>query len=113
MNLFPVTVACGFNVCKQHLDELLENASNKQNKFKCASCHKEHLIPEDGLVINKQIQNALEIQFTTLKLSPVFDNCKKTMEETSASATKIESICKEPENYIYEYFEGIKRQVDL
>jgi len=50
---------------------------------------------------------------TNLKLSPVYDECKRTITEAMDNVTKIELLEKDPENYIYEYFEDIKRKVDL
>jgi hypothetical protein len=40
-------------------------------------------------------------------------SAKKVIGEAQKDVSEIESIDKDPENYIYEYFEDIKRQVDL
>ncbi len=39
----PVALPCGYNVCKQHIDELLDNSNNK---LKCQFCPRDHPIPE-------------------------------------------------------------------
>lgn len=106
----PITFVCGNNVCKAHIDEQLESG---ENKYQCDLCQEKHNVPEKGFVINKQIQKALDIQFNTLKLSPIFEECKKTIEETSEIASRIDSLSKDPNNYIYEYFNDIKSKVDL
>ena len=108
----PVTIVCGYSVCKKHLDELLEN-SMEDNKFKCELCHEEHSIPEKGFVINRRIQKQLEIQLNKFKPSQAFENCKRELNDVKDNVVKIEALEKDPETYIYEYFEEIIRQVDL
>lgn len=56
----PVTIACGNSVCKRHLGELLDSASD--NKFQCDVCFKKHRVPEEGFVVNKHMLNALDIR---------------------------------------------------
>jgi small-conductance mechanosensitive channel len=70
-------------------------------------------VPKDGFKIARRLQDALSIQLNTLELTPVYDECKKVIMEAQKDVADIESIDKDPENYIYEYFEDIKRQVDL
>ena len=64
----PITIPCGYSVCKKHLDELLEN-SREDNKFQCELCHEEHNIPEKGFVVKRLIQNALYIELKKFKPS--------------------------------------------
>lgn len=96
----PITLVCGNNVCKAHLGEKLDESDEKQ-KFRCDLCNKYHTRPEDGFVVNKQIQKAIDINFNKLKTSPVFDECKRTLEEATQIAANIESISSDPEKSIY------------
>jgi len=48
-----------------------------------------------------------------LLLSPVFHECTKEIEEAKEKMVKVELLEQNAENYIYEYFEDIKRQVDI
>ena len=90
------------------MDDQIEN---KENKYKCELCNKEHSLTEEGFVVNKKIQHGLDIQLNTVKLSlKVYDECKKEIEEANENVSQIE---KDLESYIYEYFFVIKRQVDL
>ena len=102
----PVTTVCGYTICKFHLDQL-------KDSFQCDLCHREHTVPKDGFEVARRLQDALSIQLNTLELTPVYDECKKVIGEAQKDVAEIESIDKDPENYIYEYFEDIKRQVDL
>ena len=108
----PITIPCGYSVCKKHLDELLEN-SMEENKFQCVLCQRQHVVPTEGFVINRRLQDALEIELNKFKPSQVYENCKMELNDSKDNVAKIEALEKDPEFYIYEYFEEIKRQVDL
>jgi hypothetical protein len=109
----PITLSCGYSVCKKHLDRLLENAPKDMNKFECELCKEKHCIPEKGFAINRNIQNGLDNDLNSLKLNTVYDKCKKAVTDANNKIQKIEILEKDPENYIFEYFEELKRQVDL
>ena len=109
----PVTVSCGNNVCKKHLDAILEDVDKETNTFKCKCCYNEHSIPKEGFSINKRIKKALEIELNNLQLTPIYYECKKSIEDAKESEAEIESVARDPENYLYEYFENIKRDVEL
>lgn len=109
----PITIPCGNTICKKHLDSLLENIKNGEISFKCHLCNDMHVVQSKGFVVNKRIQNALDIKFNTLTLNPIYNDCKNTIDKTREIAAEIEPICNDPESYFFEYFEDIKRQVDL
>ena len=46
-------------------------------------------------------------------MSPVFNDCKNEIKKAEEQIATIEPLEKNSELYIYEYFEDIKRQVDL
>ena len=48
-----------------------------------------------------------------MKLNSVYEECKKKINEAKYQIQKIEILEKDPENYVFEYFEELKRQVDL
>jgi len=109
----PVSIPCGSNLCMDHLDKLLRNVSTEKNIFQCEICQEEHFIPKSGFNINKRLQRGLEIQFNTLKLTPIFDQCKTAIKKAHEKVAEIETLERNSEGYIYEYFEDIKRQVDI
>lgn len=108
----PIALPCGNSVCKRHVDELLEKEPDK-TFLECEICHVEHIIPKEGFMVNKRMQECLNIQLNTLKLLPVYDECKEVIRIAKENVAKIEKLETSAENYIYEYFEDIKRQVDL
>lgn len=113
----PITLACGFSVCKKHIDKLIKEPSTNPNQlfnfFKCELCNEDHFIPPNGFVINKRMQSGLEIEFNTLKLNPIYDECKKEIEQAKENIINIDSLESSAECYIYDYFQEIIRQVDL
>ena len=59
------------------------------------------------------MQDGLEIQLNALKLVPAYDECKVEIQKANENVDKIESLMRNSESYVYEYFEDIKRQVDI
>jgi len=111
----PVTIPCGYSICKKHLPDvvLVQDSNNSDKSFKCDICKVEHFFPKEGIVINRHIQNALDIKFSNLRLNPVYEECKKVIIEAQSNLAQVEVLDKDPEGFIYEYFEDIKRNVDL
>jgi len=92
---------------------LIEGSNISEKSFKCGICQVEHVLPKEGIVINRHIQNALDIKFNTLKHNPVYEECKKVIVEAQSNLDQVEVLDKDHESFIYEYFEDIKRKVDL
>ena len=108
----PMVMSCGKFFCKSHLTELLmNNTSNRKNTFICGICLEEHFIPNNGFVVNDRLQELVDLQLNKLKPSAMFEECKKELENAKENVVKIELLEKNAENYIYDYFENIKRQV--
>lgn len=101
----PITLPCGVTICEQHLQEVIGS--------KCTFCKNHHVIPNGGFQVNELVKQMLSIELNKLKLSPKFEACKQIIDETVNTVKKIDAIKKDPQNHIYEYFEDIKRQVDL
>ena len=55
----------------------------------------------------------MDIKLKTLKLNPVYEECITEINDAKINIQKIEILEKDPENYIFEYIEEFKRQVDL
>lgn len=102
----PVTLPCGkYTVCKSHLNDYIS-----QKTFECL-CKQENSV--QGFFINKFIQDQLKMQLNSIKINPVFDECKNEIESANKSVAQINKIEQDPEGYIYNYFEDFKRQIDL
>ena len=109
----PVVMPCGSTICKTHLDKLMTNPSNEKNTLICSICQEEHFIPKKGFIVYKRLQKLITLELNDLKVSPVFHECTKEIEDAKEKMVKVELLEQNAENYIYEYFENIKRQVDI
>lgn len=83
------------------------------NMFKCQVCSEEHRVPKEGFVVNKRIQQVVDIKFNALKLNPVYDECKKEIEKAEEKLAEFRGLKKNSQGYTEEYFEEIKRKVEL
>jgi hypothetical protein len=109
----PVVMQCDSTICKTHLDKLITNGSNEKRTFICEICQEDHLIPKKGFMVNNRLQKLLRLELNALKVSPVFNECMKEIEDAKENVVKIGLLEKNAENYIYDYFEDVKRQVDI
>ena len=109
----PVLMACGKFICKLHLDKMLTHESKEENTFICEICQGEHFIPKDGFVVPNRLQDLLDIELNKFAPSPMFEECRKEIENAKESLVDIGLLEKNAENYIYEYFEDVKRLVDI
>ena len=62
-------------------------------------------------MVNDRLQELVDLQLNKLKPSAMFEECKKELENAKENVVKIELLERNAENYIYDYFENIKRQV--
>jgi chromosome segregation ATPase len=102
----PMTLPCGDSICKHHIEEL--TSSNSSNKFICPLCNEESSV--QSLRVNKFMQSMLEIGLHEFKINPLLDTLLKNLKN---EAKNLETVLKDPENFIYEQMSELKRQVDL
>ncbi len=97
----PITLPCGWTICQDHL-------KNFHDKFKCSMCDEEHLIPENGLQINrtllKMINAGLHLNETQKIIFESFKNLQTLIK-------KYDSI--DSEALIYDNFSSLRNKVDL
>ena len=103
----PITLACGDNICKHHLEELITNKSSK--KFTCPVCNEENPTNQP-FIVNKLIQRLIKIELHAFKLDPKYVTMLNSLK---VEIEKLAAILKDPENFIYEEISELKRQVDL
>ena len=110
----PVVTPCGKFICKAHLDNLMKNKSNDKENFICGICREQHFIPKNGFMVHNRLQDLLKVELNDLKFdNPIFEECKREIEEAKDNVFKVEELEKESETYIYGYFEDIKIEIDL
>jgi len=102
----PILLPCGETVCKAHTDEI--------RKGKCMLCDGSHIVPKEGFLENRIVKDMLENRANEINLNfSKFKDYKKIIQDLNENLREIETIQKDPENYISEYFGELTRQVDL
>ena len=102
----PITLPCGASICEKHLSLCIRDLNDK-----CFLCNENH---HDVIYnVNEALSKMLELHINSIKLSPKFDACKLNIDKSKEFLNELDMIAKDPENYVYEYFEGIKRKVDI
>jgi hypothetical protein len=104
----PITIPCGNTLCKTHLEEFV----NSESVYKCILCHKKHNVPEEGFIVNKRFQNALDFENLKLKQSAAFFECKQKIEEAKQQAESIDSLAEDPDLFINERFDLVKNHIN-
>jgi len=102
----PILLPCGETVCKAHTEEI--------NKGKCISCSGTHTVPKEGFPKNRIVKHQLDLKVNEINLNfSQFKDYNKIIRDLNKNLKEIETIRKDPENYISEYFGELTRQVDL
>jgi len=102
----PILLPCGETVCKAHTDEI--------SNGKCVFCSEMHISPLNGFPSNKIVKNQLDLEVNKINLNlSQFKDYHKLLQDLNKNLNEIETIQKDPDNYIYEYFAELTRQVDL
>jgi hypothetical protein len=91
---------CGEKICQSHIEELL--SIDEPKKFCCPFCDVES--------VNKLIENYIKSQHHLFESE---SNYKETLKKFKKEIDNLESTLKDPENYIFEEIQEIKRQIDL
>ena len=103
----PLTLnCCGENICKQHVEELTLNNTSKT--FTCPLCNEEN--ENQKLNVNKCIQKMLENQLHNFQVDSKY---KETLANLRIQVKKLEAVLNEPEYYIFNEINELKRQIDL
>ena len=102
----PVTLPCGDTICKHHIEELISN--NTSNKFACPLCNEEIL--NQNLSVNKILEMLIKRELQGFKLNRKYEEVFKNLK---ADIQSLETILQDPENYIYEEINELKRRIDL
>ena len=102
----PISLPCGETVCKSHTKEITQ--------AKCIFCSDNHQVPQNGFPANKMVQKQLDLNLNKINQNfSQFNDYKRIIEDLNKKLREIEVMHKDPDNYIYEYFNELIRQVDV
>ena len=102
----PITLPCGDSLCKQHINELL--SIDDSNTFLCPFCNKQNL--NQNFTVSKTIQYLLDMEAHNFTIDPKYE---RVFTDFKTEIRNLEALLNEPENFIYEEINELKRQVDL
>ena len=103
----PVTLTCcGDCLCKEHINDLL--SIDDTNTFICPLCNEK--TTNQNFKISKIVQAMLDVEAHKFNLNPKYET---VVNNFKTEIRNLEAILNEPENFIYEEINELKRQVDL
>jgi hypothetical protein len=100
----PMILPCGHSVCKSHIDETSQSCECNQ----CGILHSEY-----RFYSNKALSDLIASQFHSLNFGETYKQAMESCDQLNESITKLDVLLKDPDNYIYEVFSELRRQVDL
>jgi hypothetical protein len=105
--LHPVLLPCSKNVCKHHVDAVI---NNEQKIFKCQFCLDDHKIPENGFTVSQDIIDILDLK---LHLGPKEKEIDQLISNIDSESKEFQLINQDPYNFIYEYVSNIRNKIDF
>ena len=102
----PISLPCGCNTCKQHVEEAISNSSS--NKFMCPLCDVENF--KQTFNINRVIENMVEKELHKFEID---SEHKLILSSFKKEIANLETLIRDPENVIYEKIGELKLKVDL
>ncbi len=102
----PITLTCcGDNICKHHVEELTSNFSS--SKFVCPLCEKDNF--NQNLNVNKLILKMVETELHKFEIDSKY---KETLTNLKMEFKNLEVILTNPDKYIYDEIDKLKKQVN-
>ena len=102
----PITLACGCNTCKQHVEDAISKSSS--NKFRCPLCNEENF--KQKFNINRIIETMIEKELHKFEID---SEHKLILSSFKKEIANLEALIRDPENVIYEKIGELKLKVDL
>ena len=107
----PIILPCGEKICQKDLELF---SKSFEGHISCQLCKKEHVIPVDGFPICQTLVEMLEMEMYGLnyeQMFPRYKECKTILTDLTEHLNKLESLAKEPNNFINEYFFKLRKQI--
>ena len=108
----PVILPCSETICQKHVEEMkLKHDSIEE--IKCHHCIQLHNIPKDGFPKDKRTAKLIELELHQIETSGIQQEAMGLYRELNNKIDYLESLRKDPENFIEEYFGKLINQIDL
>jgi hypothetical protein len=103
----PVSLPCGCSICLKHTRDV-------KVSILCCSCEIDHPLPSNGnFPPNKVAIKMLEAQINTLEFGKEQKEAKQSCDRLEKLLNNIDSMLKDPFNFIYEAVEFLKNAAQL
>lgn len=99
----PTILPCGFSLCQEHLISL-----NVNDAFQCQFCKQEHVLPEDGFVLNRNLEAVMK---NHNQLSHLHNETMTVFHNLNSLINRYDQL--NEEEYIYDTFQNLRNKVDL
>ncbi len=109
----PVMLECGRSVCKEHAEEMLKESqelSKPKGTYTCKLCLKEHHVPTEGFLFNKDLDDVLK---SSGHLSALQVEIKKAIGEFENMIAELSKLKKDPPAYLKHYMDSLKKKVNV
>ena len=108
----PIILPCGETICEKDLEIFFNNSV----KFQCTFCQEEHERPQKGFLLNKIVQQLLDLQVSRIDFRKNFskyEKCQTMLKEIADKLDEIYLIETDQDYFIHSHFENIINQVDV
>ena len=107
----PIILPCGERICQKDLEIF---SKSPEGHIACQLCKKEHVLPADGFPICQTLVEMLEMEMYGLnyeEMFPRYNECKNILTNLTQHLNELESLSKEPNSFINEYFFKLRKQI--
>jgi hypothetical protein len=104
----PRILPCGKSVCETCLKELTD-----ANKIKCPLCTRDHLVPDDGFIINEFILRTNELKAKKVYRCASYDEFDRILLTIERDIKEIEAKYQLPQLQIREHCKLVRNQIDI
>ena len=108
----PVLLPCSETMCEKHVDEMKLKDSAKE-EIRCHFCNEFHEIPKNGFSKDKRTAKLIELEFHLIDFGGSHSTATSLCKDLSENIQKYESLTKEPEHFIDEYFKKLINEIDI
>ena len=108
----PVFLPCSKSICFKHVEEIKSRYNNSE-QITCFFCSELHQIPRTGFPKNIDVAKLIEHDYHRIDYGLTHKSATQLCETLEMNIYDYETLWKEPETYINDYFRKLINQIDL
>ena len=106
----PVFLPCGHSICKEHVDETVEE---NEKQIKCDICNESFDIPSKGFAPNRALEGLMEVDIDKLDLGQEYNSAFNKCAEFEDLLEEFNKAKNDPEMRIHTVLSNLRNKVDL